>query len=142
MPKVCICAKGQYDYVTIKWGLCYKNSTYPFDLEIKLQFYLLFVAKTIYALYLLQKNTYKLFCRKNDLPTSSGKFLRVEFSHPESSDFLGICNVPPTGYAQMGWRNRVKEEKYLFVKEKKKGGCSRLPEGTAVHSRWPIHSSS
>ena len=30
------------------------------------------------------------FCRENDLRTLSGKFLRVEFCHPESSDFLGL----------------------------------------------------
>ena len=30
------------------------------------------------------------FCRENDLRTSSGKFLRVESCHPESSDFLGL----------------------------------------------------
>ena len=39
-----------------------------------------FAAKTIYA----------LFCRENDLRTSSGKFWRVESCHPESSDFLGL----------------------------------------------------
>ena len=30
------------------------------------------------------------FCRENNLRTSSGKFLRVEFCHSESSDFLGL----------------------------------------------------
>ena len=32
----------------------------------------------------------RFFCRENDLRTSSGKFLRVESCHPESSDFLGL----------------------------------------------------
>ena len=34
---------------------------------------------------------YAFFCRENDIRTSSGKFLRVESCHPESSDFLGLC---------------------------------------------------
>ena len=38
-----------------------------------------YVAKTIYA-----------FVEKNDLRTPSGKFLRVESCHLESSDFLGL----------------------------------------------------
>ena len=71
-----------------------KKSTYPFDLEIKLQFYVLFVAKRVYALYLSRKTIYALFGRENDLRTSSGKFLCVEFCHPESSDFLGLWGVP------------------------------------------------
>ena len=48
------------------------------------------------------------FCRKSNLRTSSGKFLRVQFCHPESSDFLGLWSkrwgwspnpnaVPPAG---------------------------------------------
>ena len=59
-----------------------------------------FVAKPIYALFLSEKEfmhtifvakmIYAFFCRKNDLRTSSGKFLRVESCHPESSDFLGL----------------------------------------------------
>ena len=36
---------------------------------------------------------YVLFCRKSDLRTLSGKLLRVEICHPESSDFLGLCLV-------------------------------------------------
>ena len=32
-------------------------------------------------------------CRKNDLRTLSGKFLRVESCHPERSDFLGLCTM-------------------------------------------------
>ena len=59
-----------------------------------------FVAKTIYALFLSLKEfahtffvaimIYILFCRENDLLTLSGKFLRVESCHPESSDFFGL----------------------------------------------------
>ena len=48
------------------------------------------------------------FCRESNLRTSSGKFLRVQFCHPESSDFLGLWSkrwgwspnpnaVPPAG---------------------------------------------
>ena len=46
------------------------------------------VAKTIYA----------FFCSKNDLRTSSGKFLCVEFCHPENSDFLGLCYFDMLSY--------------------------------------------
>ena len=49
-----------------------------------------FVAKTIYALYLSQKLFTHFICHENDLHTSSGKFLRIQSCHPESSDFLGL----------------------------------------------------
>ena len=58
------------------------------------QFYVLFGAKTIYALFVI-KTIFAIFGRKNDLRTSSGKFLRVESCHPESSDFLGLCLIGP-----------------------------------------------
>ena len=63
-----------------------------------------FCRKTIYALFCHKKNQctffvaktiYALFCRENNLRTSTGKFLRVESCHPESSDFLGLCPTPP-----------------------------------------------
>ena len=38
--------------------------------------------------------SYGFFCRENDSRTSSGKFLRVESCHPESSDFLGLWETP------------------------------------------------
>ena len=38
---------------------------------------------------MLQKQHIHFFCRESNLRTSSGKFLRVQFCHPESSDFLG-----------------------------------------------------
>ena len=59
---------------------CRKNYLHTFFCHKKEFTHLFFVAKTIYA----------LFCRENDLRTSSGKFLRVESCHPESSDFLGL----------------------------------------------------
>ena len=37
-----------------------QSSTYPFDLEVKLQFYVLFCSETIYALYWLRKTIYAL----------------------------------------------------------------------------------
>ena len=60
----------------------------------------LFFAKTIHALSCHKKNLCTLFLSRtwfmhffgeNDSGTSSGKFLRVESCHPESSDFLGLC---------------------------------------------------
>ena len=66
-----------------------------------------FFAKTIYALFghkkslrilfCRKKRFTRFFCRKNDLRTSSGKFLRVESCHPESSDFLGLWRSKRTG---------------------------------------------
>ena len=37
-----------------------------------------------------EKQFTHFFCRENDLRIASGKFLCVEFRHPESSDFLGL----------------------------------------------------
>ena len=44
----------------------------------------------ISCIFLSRKTIYALFGRKNDLRTSSGKFLQVEFCHSESSDFSGL----------------------------------------------------
>ena len=52
--------------------------------KIKSQFYVLFVAKT---LYLLRKAIYALFCRGNDLCTSSGKFLGLNFAMRKAQTF-------------------------------------------------------
>ena len=70
-----------------------------------------FVTKTIYALFCHKKNLCilflsrklftRFFCRKNHLRTSSGKFLRVESCHPESSDFLGLWSMHNSGYFRM-----------------------------------------
>ena len=60
------------------------------DLDIKFAILYFFVAKTICALF-VAKTICAIFARKNDLRTSSGKFLCVEICHPESSDFLGLC---------------------------------------------------
>ena len=49
-----------------------------------------FVTKTICAHFFVAKMIYAFFCRENDLRTSSGKFLRVESYHPQSSHFLGL----------------------------------------------------
>ena len=45
----------------------------------------------IICTFLLRNDLRTLLVAKHDLRTSSGKFLRVEFCHPESSDFLGLC---------------------------------------------------
>ena len=50
-----------------------------------LHFWHIYVAKAIYALL-------AHFCRKNNLRTPSGKFLRVKFCRPESFDFLCLCH--------------------------------------------------
>ena len=46
--------------------------------------------KNLRTLFLSLKRFTRFFCRENDLRTSSGKFLRVESCHPESSEFLGL----------------------------------------------------
>ena len=70
----CFVAKTIYTHF-----FCHKNYLCTF-LSQKEFMHTFFVAKTIYM----------LFCHENDLRTSSGKFLRVESCHPESSDFLGL----------------------------------------------------
>ena len=55
---------------------------------------LFFCHNKIYAPFFVAKMIYAFFCRKNDLRTSSGKFLRVDSCHPESSDFLGLWRMP------------------------------------------------
>ena len=44
------------------------------------------------TLFVAKKWFTHLFCRENNLLTLSRKFLRVEFCHLESSDFLGLCH--------------------------------------------------
>ena len=50
-----------------------------------------FVTKRICAHFFCRKHDLNAFFGENYLRTSSGKFLRVESCHPESSDFLGLC---------------------------------------------------
>ena len=49
----------------------------------------------LYTLCLSRKRFTCVFCHENVLRTSSGKFLRVESCHPESSDFLDLCAMQP-----------------------------------------------
>ena len=49
-----------------------------------------FLLRKQFTHYICRKTIYALFCHENDLRIPSGKFLRVEFRHPESSDFLGL----------------------------------------------------
>ena len=49
-----------------------------------------FVAELFTHFICREKRFTHFLCRKNDLCSSSGKFLCVEFCHPESSDFLGL----------------------------------------------------
>ena len=59
---------------------------------IKLQFYVLFCRENdLRSLFVTKKRNTHFFCQENDLRSSSGEFLCVEFCHPESSDFLGLC---------------------------------------------------
>ena len=54
-------------------------------------FYTLFLSQNYLCIFLSQKEfMHTFFCRENDLRTLSGKFLRVESCHPESSEFLGL----------------------------------------------------
>ena len=46
--------------------------------------------KNLRTLFLSRTRFTFFFFRENNLRTSSGKFLRVESRHPESSDFLGL----------------------------------------------------
>ena len=67
-----------------------------------------FVVKTIYA----------FFCRENDLRTSSGKFLRVESCHPESSDFLGLCFMHLLCSVMVGFGLRRSTTVYISESER------------------------
>ena len=53
-----------------------------------------FLLRKQFTHYICRKTIYALFCHENDLRIPSGKFLRVEFRHPESSDFLGLWVDP------------------------------------------------
>ena len=87
--------------IQLPQAFCCKNDLSTLVLLQKWFTHTFFVTKTIYALFLSQKeftHTFlsrkqftRFFCRKNSLRTSSGKFLRVESCHPESSDFLVLC---------------------------------------------------
>ena len=94
----------EYCLINLDWNLCIRQ-VWLFHFH----FHDFFVAKTIYAFFFVAKrfthficcendlriflsgNRFtRFFCRENNLRTSSGKFLRVESCHPESSDFLGL----------------------------------------------------
>ena len=51
-----------------------------------------------YVLFCCENDIHTLLVAKNDLRTSSGKFLCVEFCHPENSDFLGLCYFDMLSY--------------------------------------------
>ena len=58
----------------------YKNSTYYFDLDIKLQFYVLFLSRKLLThTFLLQIQSTHTFCCKNDLSTLV--LLQKQFTH-------------------------------------------------------------
>ena len=48
-----------------------------------------FATKFFFTLFCREHGLH-IFFRENNLRTSSGKFLRAESCHPESSDFLGL----------------------------------------------------
>ena len=69
---------------------CCKNDLHTLFLSQKLFKHFFCHKKNLRILFLSQKQFTRFFCRENDLHISSGKFLRVESCHPESSDFLGL----------------------------------------------------
>ena len=73
---------------------CCKNNLHTLFLSQKL-FTHYFCPKKNLRTFFVAKTIYALFCRENNLRTSSGKFLRVESCHPESSDFLGLWGRQP-----------------------------------------------
>ena len=64
---------GMVSFQTV-WKVYRRSEKFPYSMEI-------FLTVWIYALL-------AHICRKNDLRTLSGKFLRVKFCQPESFDFL------------------------------------------------------
>ena len=92
MPKVCnLC-------ISLVW-LCHheikmvlQKQHIPFWLEDQIAILCTFLSQKWFMHFICREKPFThFFCRENNLHTSSGKFLRVEFCHPESSDFLGLC---------------------------------------------------
>ena len=83
MRKISRQSSNILDYVTIMWWRYFTNSTYSFDLDIKLQFYVLFglknnlhfLSKTIYALRLGSSCALKFAIRKVQTFWASGLML-------------------------------------------------------------------
>ena len=73
---------------------CCKDDLHTLFLLQKLLMHLFLSQKEFTHVFLSRKRFTRFFCRENDLRTLSGKFLRVESCHPESSDFLGLWSKP------------------------------------------------
>ena len=67
---------------------------------------------------------FAIFAGKNDLRTSSGKFLRVESCHPESLDFLGLWTLKTLENREEGKKIPISSHAFLNMAKGKHQGVN------------------